>query len=47
MDNVITAADNAVYESKEQGGNKVSMAGEFISSDLVGQRVTQGVRRQQ
>lgn len=44
MDNVITAADNAVYESKQQGGNRVSMAGEFISSDLVGQRVVQGVR---
>lgn len=44
MENVITAADNAVYESKKQGGNKVSMAGEFISSDLVGQRIIQSVR---
>jgi diguanylate cyclase (GGDEF)-like protein len=44
MENVITAADNAVYESKKQGGNKVSMAGEFISSDLVGQRIIRSVR---
>lgn len=33
MDNVITAADNAVYESKEKGGNSVTMAGEFVTSE--------------
>jgi diguanylate cyclase (GGDEF)-like protein len=33
MENVITAADNAVYASKEQGGNRVSMAGEFVTSE--------------
>jgi diguanylate cyclase (GGDEF)-like protein len=44
MENVITAADNAVYESKKQGGNKISMAGEFISSDVIGQRIIQSVR---
>jgi len=47
MDNVITAADNAVYEAKEHGGNKVSMAGEFISSDLVGEKIIQSVRGKQ
>ena len=44
MDNVITAADNAVYEAKEEGGNKVSMAGQFISSDLAGEHIIQSVR---
>lgn len=44
MDNVITAADNAVYEAKEHGGNKVAVADEFISSDLVGKKIMQSVR---
>lgn len=47
MDNVITAADNAVYEAKEHGGNRVAMADEFVSSDLVGERIIQSVRREQ
>jgi len=47
MDNVITAADNAVYEAKRHGGNRVSMAEEFISSDLVGQRIVESVRREE
>ncbi len=45
MDNVITAADNAVYEAKKEGGNRVAMAEEFVSSDLPGDVVTQTVRR--
>jgi len=44
MDNVITAADNAVYEAKEHGGNRVAVADEFISSDLVGKKIMQSVR---
>ncbi|MHC4479909.1 MAG: hypothetical protein ACYS1C_02935, partial [Planctomycetota bacterium] len=44
MDNVITAADNAVYESKDHGGNRVSMAEQFISSDLTGQKIMESVR---
>ncbi|MFO7958817.1 MAG: GGDEF domain-containing protein [Candidatus Brocadiia bacterium] len=44
MDNVITAADNAVYESKDQGGNRVSMADEFITSDTVAGRLVDSVR---
>ncbi len=44
MDNVITAADNAVYEAKEGGGNRAAMADEFISSDLAGKRIMQSVR---
>lgn len=44
MDNVITAADNAVYESKDQGGNRVSMADEFITSDTVAGRIVDSVR---
>ncbi len=44
MDNVITAADNAVYEAKKEGGNRVAMAEEFVSSDLPGDAVTQSVR---
>jgi diguanylate cyclase (GGDEF)-like protein len=44
MDNVITAADNAVYEAKEHGGNRVAVADGFISSDLVGKKIMQSVR---
>jgi diguanylate cyclase (GGDEF)-like protein len=33
IDNVITAADNAVYDSKELGGNKVTVAGEYVASE--------------
>jgi diguanylate cyclase (GGDEF)-like protein len=44
MDNVITAADNAVYESKEHGGNRCSMAEQFVSSDLTGQRILESIR---
>lgn len=33
IDSVVTAADNAVYESKAQGGNRASIAGEFIKSE--------------
>ena len=44
MDNVITAADNAVYQSKEQGGNRSTMADEFISADIVGDKIVQSVR---
>ncbi len=44
MENVITAADNAVYASKEAGGNKVSMAGEFISSDDASNNIVKSVR---
>jgi diguanylate cyclase (GGDEF)-like protein len=47
MDNVITAADNAVYEAKERGGNKVALAGEFISSDVVGEKIIESVRGEQ
>jgi len=47
MDNVITAADNAVYEAKGQGGNRVAMADEFISSDVVGKKIMQSVRDEQ
>jgi diguanylate cyclase (GGDEF)-like protein len=47
MDNVITAADNAVYTAKEQGGNRVSMADQFVSSDLVGKRILERVRDEQ
>lgn len=47
MDNVITAADNAVFEAKEQGGNRVAMADEFISSDLIGKKIIQSVRDEQ
>jgi len=46
MDNVITAADNAVYESKDQGGNRVSMADEFITSDTVAGRIVDRVREE-
>ncbi|MCK4284067.1 MAG: GGDEF domain-containing protein [Candidatus Brocadiae bacterium] len=47
MDNVVTAADRAVYESKEQGGNKVSVAGQFISADPLGRGLVEEVRGQQ
>ena len=44
MENVITAADNAVYASKEEGGNRVSMAGEFITSDEASSRIVRSIR---
>ncbi|MGD2174485.1 MAG: GGDEF domain-containing protein, partial [Candidatus Brocadiaceae bacterium] len=44
MENVVTAADNAVYQSKDEGGNRVSLADEFITSDLVGRRIVDAVR---
>ncbi len=44
MDNIVTAADNAVYESKAQGGNRVSMADEFITSDVGAGRIVDSVR---
>jgi diguanylate cyclase (GGDEF)-like protein len=47
MDNVITAADNAVYEAKEQGGDRVAMADEFVSSDMVGKKILETVRDEQ
>ncbi len=47
MENVITAADNAVYESKDEGGNRVTLAGEFISAPSPAERASnrQGGRR--
>lgn len=47
MDNVVTAADKAVYESKEQGGNKVSVAGQFVRADALGKGLVEEVRGQQ
>lgn len=47
MDNVITAADNAVLEAKEHGGNRVAMAEEFITSDVAAKGITQTVRDEQ
>lgn len=47
MDNVVTAADKAVYESKEQGGNRVSVASEFISADSVSMQITERLRGEQ
>jgi len=44
MENVITAADNAVYASKEGGGNKVSMAGEFITSGEASNKIVRSIR---
>ncbi len=46
MDNVVTAADRAVYESKEQGGNRVSVAGQFITADSVARDMVRGHRGQ-
>ena len=46
MDNVVTAADRAVYESKKQGGNKVSVAGQFITADAVARNMMHGHRGQ-
>ncbi len=46
MDNVVTAADRAVYESKKQGGNKVSVAGQFIAADAVARNMMHGHRGQ-
>jgi len=44
MDNVITAADNAVYESKSKGGNRVTMAGQFVATDAAADSFVQRVR---
>jgi diguanylate cyclase (GGDEF)-like protein len=44
MDNVITAADNAVYAAKQQGGDRVAMADEFVSSDVLGEDIMESVR---
>jgi len=44
MENVITAADNAVYASKEKGGNRVSMAGEFVTSDEASSKIVESIR---
>jgi len=46
MDNVVTAADKAVYESKEQGGNRVSVAGEFIAAESAGGDILAGLRQE-
>ncbi|MFO8007586.1 MAG: GGDEF domain-containing protein, partial [Candidatus Brocadiia bacterium] len=45
IDHVVTAADNAVYQSKEAGGNQVSMADEFITSEAANERVLNHARR--
>ena len=34
MDDVLTAADGAVYEAKEQGGNKVCVAERFVHKEM-------------
>ena len=47
MDNVVTAADKAVYESKEQGGNKVCVAGQFVTAESLGKGIVQEIRGQQ
>ncbi len=44
IDNVITAADNAVYEGKKQGGNRVSLSDEFIASDTAGKGIVDRIR---
>ena len=44
MDNVITAADNAVYESKSGGGNRVTMAGQFVATDTAADTFVERVR---
>jgi diguanylate cyclase (GGDEF)-like protein len=44
MDNVITAASNSVVMSKEQGGNRVTMADEFITTDLISKQILDSVR---
>ena len=33
MDNVITAADKALYKAKEKGGNTVSISDEYIDTE--------------
>ncbi len=45
IDNVVTAADNAVYKSKEAGGNQVSMADEFVTSEAANERILDQARR--
>ncbi len=44
MENVITAANNAVTKAKDEGGNTVCVADEFISSEVVGEREMRVVR---
>ena len=44
MDNVITAADNAVYECKSRGGNRVTMAGQFVATDTAADSFVERVR---
>ncbi len=47
MDNVITAADNAVYECKSRGGNRVIMAGQFVAADAAADNFVERVRGRQ
>jgi len=47
MDNVITAADNAVYECKSRGGNRVIMAGQFVAADVAADAFVERVRGRQ
>jgi diguanylate cyclase (GGDEF)-like protein len=47
IENVITAADNAVYEAKAQGGSMVAMAGEFIRSSDLGLQTAEGTGGQE
>jgi diguanylate cyclase (GGDEF)-like protein len=47
MDNVITAADNAVYDCKSRGGNRVIMAGQFVATDAAADTFVERVRGRQ
>jgi diguanylate cyclase (GGDEF)-like protein len=47
MDNVITAADNAVYDCKSRGGNRVIMAGQFVATDAAADSFIERVRGRQ
>ena len=44
MDDVLTAADSAVYDAKEQGGNTVCVAERFVSSETHARELIEGVR---
>ena len=44
MENVVTAADKAVYEAKSKGGNQVCVAGDFVASDPWADQIIQSVR---
>lgn len=46
MENVVNAADNAVYEAKKQGGNTVCVASGFVSTDVVEDTIIRKVRDQ-